>query len=356
MNTFPPSARRLSRALRVLFWCGTSAAATCLASAAEDAPRGKTSDFLNSLLPLAWQKRPEVRFNVYTEMTPEGRTRRVPTPENPLRYFASPANFAQTGWSVAAGEKPPPAEQLEAALREALAKGGFVAIDDDHVKPDLLVVFSFGSSGTDPAQVITEAESLGDPNPTSADVLVNALIHEPDLYRDVIARARLVAGDKFAIEMMEAIRGEFSNRRTNQTFDRLQPPPDKSSYLPVSPDGGSPFQLFLQSGNDKTRRSLAELAFHTIYFVTATAYDFAGVANKQKIPLWQTRMVVDAQGVAMAEILKPLIVNTGAYIGRETPEAVIVDKRINREGRVDVGTPTVVKEGVPAPTPNPPPR
>src|SRR3954470_20773551 len=117
-----------------VFFFPTLASARSDEASATTARKGKTADFLNSLLPLAWQKKPEIRFNVYTEMTPEGRKRRVPTPAEPLRYFSSPANFAQIGWSVAAGEKPPSPESLEAALREALAKGGFVAIDDANPK------------------------------------------------------------------------------------------------------------------------------------------------------------------------------------------------------------------------------
>ena len=114
--------------------------------------------------------------------------------------------------------------------------------------------------------------------------------------------------------------------------------------FPVNPDGGSPFQIFLTRGDGNTTRHLVELAFHTCYVVVATAYDFHGVENRQKIPLWQTRMAVEAQGVAMDEVLRPLIVNAGVFLGRETPEAVVIAKRLNREGRVDVGTPTVVDE------------
>jgi hypothetical protein len=38
-------------------------------------------------------------------------------------------------------------------------------------------------------------------------------------------------------------------------------------------------------------------------------------------------------------------VNTRAFLGRETPETVIIGKRLNREGRVEVGEAKVVPDG-----------
>ena len=349
--------KRVGRKFRTAIFFFALLSAVTDTAAAVEAPsspptpaKGRAAEFFHDLLPTAWQRRPTVRFNVYTEMMPEGRKWRVPTSAHPIRYFSSPARFAQTGWSVAAGEKPPPREQLELAMREALAANGYVPIENELTRPDILIVFSFGSSGTDPVTIMTDAElNPNDPPPTSADVLVNALIHDPALYRDVLERARFVAGDKFAIEMRTAVNGEFSNRRFNQTLDRLPQPPEPA-YLPVSPDFGSPFQVFMESGNGQARH-LAELAFHTLYFVTATAFDFKGVEKKQNIPLWQTRMTVEAQGVDLREVLKPLIVNTGSYLGRDTPETAIVSKRIDRQGRVDIGTPTVVEPVKPTAAP-----
>src|ERR1041385_2306716 len=54
----------------------------------------RDSPLLDRLLPTAWQKRPSVQFNAITEFTPEGRKLRVPTPEQPMYYFASPARYA----------------------------------------------------------------------------------------------------------------------------------------------------------------------------------------------------------------------------------------------------------------------
>lgn len=300
--------------------------------------------FLQDLLPTAWQKRPMQRYNVITEMTLEGRKWRVPTPEQPMTYFSSPGEFVQAGWMVAAGEKPPPKEELEAAMRKALAANGYIPIESDQQRPDILIVFTFGSSGTDPVMLAegTEADRL----PTTAEELVTFVLRDPSLFRDVFERARFVGGEDFALDLKSALDGEVRNMRSNQSITRGNP---DAIGMPVNPDAGSPFQIFLSGGKGNTVRRLVEMAFHTCYVVVATAYDFRGVERRQKIPLWQTRMAVEAQGVAMDEVLKPLITNTGSYLGRETTEAVVVDKRLNREGRVDIGTATVVEEAKPGP-------
>jgi hypothetical protein len=129
---------------------------------------GYVGQFLNDLLPIAWQKRPKLRFNVFTEMTPEGRRWRVPTSQEPLHYFSPPGTYAETGWLTAAGERPPPWRELQEAMRNALASNGYLPIANDQERPDVLITFNFGSHGTDIGQL---ADSLD--NPMSAEELMN---------------------------------------------------------------------------------------------------------------------------------------------------------------------------------------
>jgi hypothetical protein len=312
------------------------AAVPSAASEAGNSPTTKkesrTGQFLSDLLPIAWQKRPNLRFNVFTEMTPEGRARPEPTPEKPLSYFSPPGTFAQTGWLVSGGEKPPPWHELQEAMQKALAGNGYVPIANDRQRPDLLIVFTFGSHGTDLAQL-----STGDDLPMMAEEMLNAAFSDPEAIRDTIRRAEFIGGHKVAAQLAAAMREETSNYLSNKATGM--------QIMPVNPDPGSPFQLLLHFGDTDAIRNVVELAFHTCYFVTATAYDFTGVEKKQRQPLWQTRMTIEAQGVSLDEVLKPLIVNAGVYLGRETPEAVVIKKRIDREGHVDVGTATVIPEG-----------
>ena len=46
----------------------------------------------------------------------------------------------------------------------------------------------------------------------------------------------------------------------------------------------------------------------------------------------------------MTETLAPLIASAGPYFGRDMAEASIVEKRISREGKVEIGTATVVED------------
>jgi hypothetical protein len=309
-------------------------------------PSSRFQGILEHLLPTSLQKRPKVFFNVFTEMTDEGRKWRVPTPEKPLTYFSSPGEFVQKGWMVAAGEKPPPKQELHDAMQKALAGNGYVPIANDQTRPDLLVVFTYGSHGTDPTLVAPDSEAAI--SAITAQELFQFMAQDPSLYRDILDRAEFVGGGKFARALQGAFAEEFANMQTNRTLSRLPPP---QILLPVAPESFSPLDIFMRSGNGDAMRRLTELAFHTCYFVVATAYDFRGVENRQRVPLWRTRMTVEAQGVSLEEILRPLIQATGSYLGRETPEAVQVTRQLDREGRVDLGTPTVVEEPRPSALP-----
>jgi hypothetical protein len=334
------------RRFTLLAFVALSGIAPSLSSAAEPPKPSTTKEsvgvgqFLSELLPIAWQKKPKVRFNVFTEMTELGRSRPEPTPQKPVSYYAPPGTFAQTGWLVSAGERPPPWRSLQDAMQKALAGNGYVPIAEDTQRPDLLIVFTFGSHGTDLAQL-----STGDDFPVNAEELLNAAFDDPEAVRDTIRRAEFIGGRKVAVQLAAALREETNNFLTNRAAGM--------KILPVNPDPGSPFQLLLHFGDTDAIRNVVELAFHTCYFVTATAYDFNGVANKQKLPLWQTRMTIEAQGVAMDEVLKPLIVNTGEFLGRETPESVVITKRIDREGHVQIGEAVVVPDGKASPNATP---
>lgn len=299
---------------------------------------------LEAVLPTSMQKRPTLRFNVITEMTDEGRKRKQPTAESPSYYLMHQAKFVQTGWSVSAGERPPPIEELEAGMRKALAGNSYLPVPNADQRPELLIILNFGSHGTDPAQTVP----LEEETPVTAAELVRAVVSDIALFKDVIARATLVAGEKFSRDLKAALDHEVRNIKQNQMMARNGNP----ILLPVSPEGGSPFQVFVAtSKNSAVIDHLTEMAFHTCYFVLASAYDFESAQSNQKRLLWRTKMTVQAQGVTMAETLGPLITNVGPYLGREMTEAIVVKKRIDREGKVQMGTPTVV-EGV---VPNSPP-
>ena len=58
-------------------------------------------------------------------------------------------------------------------------------------------------------------------------------------------------------------------------------------------------------------------------------------------------MTVTSAGLAMAETLPPLITSGAAFLGRETAEPQIGERRISRDGNVRIGIPTVIEDKVP---------
>src|SRR5689334_21784030 len=112
MNVLLPPRIHFARAVRFAV-LGFLTAVTTVAESSTEKPAsaavsnsGKIADFFSSLLPMAWQTRPSVVFNAFTEMTPEGRLRRVPTPESPMYYYSPPALFKQVA-EIVGGEEPP---------------------------------------------------------------------------------------------------------------------------------------------------------------------------------------------------------------------------------------------------------
>jgi hypothetical protein len=79
------------------------------------------------------------------------------------------------------------------------------------------------------------------------------------------------------------------------------------------------------------------------FFVMVSAYDFVTYNQKhKKILLWVTKMSLPAAGVTMAEVMPALIKAGGPLFGRESIGPTVVDVPNAREGRVEIGTPTVV--------------
>ncbi len=312
---------------------GRSSAITPVASAV---PETHHSNFVFSLLPKSFQKKPRLEFNVITEMTPEGRKVAPPSPGQPIYYVAQAGKFIRTGSALTDNEHAPPRADLEQAMQRALAANGFVVGELPAHRPGLVVVFNYGSHSMDPPLPPELADEVVTP-PQTAEELLPIIAHDVNLQADLIERAALIGGNAFALRLKRALIEEVANMTTN--YD-MQP----NGQLPVSPNPASPFQLFLSGKDSDLVGHLVEDAFHSCYFVVASAYDYDAMSHGQKRLLWRTKMTVDASGVNMTETLAPLIASAGPYFGRDMAEASIVEKRISREGKVEIGTATVVED------------
>lgn len=327
---------------------------------------GGSRKFVFSLLPKSLQRNPALDFNVITEMTAEGKKFPKPTAKQPLYYVAQPGKFMQMG-TEPANERPPPVADLERAMQKALATNGYLAHIDSGPAPRLAVVFNYGSFArfsTDfedfEAETIAEQayqdaiNQVPPPNPppeppiapmgspVSADQLLPYVLSDVVKRRDVLERATLIAGAKFASELGDAISREITYRIGGG-----------GGGAPPEDDPNSPFNRF-RNKNDKLL-AFVEDSFSSCYFVIASAYDYAAMAKGNRILLWRTKMTVNSSGVSMTESLPTLIATAGPYLGREMSEAESISKRISREGHVQIGTATVVDDSVkPAPQPSAP--
>jgi hypothetical protein len=86
------------------------------------------------------------------------------------------------------------------------------------------------------------------------------------------------------------------------------------------------------------------------YFVIVSAYDFEAAKTKKKVLLWQAKMSTPSNRVSLAEVIPSMITAGGPRFGRETKLPESVTTPLAKEGKVDIGTPTVVDDaGQPAP-------
>jgi hypothetical protein len=99
------------------------------------------------------------------------------------------------------------------------------------------------------------------------------------------------------------------------------------------------------------REDILQAARDERYFVIVSAYDFKAATGKKKVLLWRAKMSTPSTSVSLAEVIPAMITAGGPRFGRETRLPESVTAAIAKEGKVEIGTPTVVKD--PA-TPEPP--
>lgn len=316
-----------------------------------------------SLIPKAFQRRPQLDFNLLTEMTDEGRKLTPPTPGNPVYYIQQAGAWVSTGSAPAGKGNPPSAADMELAMQKALGAAGYLPAALPERPPTLAIIFTYGTHATDPevppdlefardmqAQAANPGESVPfaptpSVRPSSAEELLPIVLNNGTLYNDLLERAALVAGPKFAAEFKQALAKEVDNINLNVALP--------GAMAPVSPDARSPYQMFVSK--NPMVAYLVETAFHTVYFVVASAYDYPAMLKGEKRLMWRTKMTVDAQGVALKESLLPMIASAAPYLGKDMSEVNVVSQRISRQGKVEIGEATVVEADVRRPTPAPAP-
>ncbi|MEO5961027.1 MAG: hypothetical protein ABIR80_18120 [Opitutaceae bacterium] len=321
-RSFDVSARALGLVLLVLVPARTAAAAP-EAPVVEKAPSGKF-DWVQSLLPNAWQKNPRLNFTVVTEMTEAGKKLPPVSAAQPVYFQLHSSGFQQLG-DAPAGEKTVKKEQLEKTLLQGLAANGYLPAKPPEHPPSLLIVYGWGSHNT-----ITESLS------------------NHQIARNLLDRTALVGGEKFAQKVQTVF-------REAETFAAgLPPPPRLPGFEPIISADAIEFMNPVNQFKmvDRKNEFLLNQASENIYFVVASAYDLGAVAERRRVLLWRTRMTVTTQGVTQEQTLPTLVLTAAPFYGKETNGAEIIARRTVREGSVELGTPTVV-ESPAAPPPAP---
>lgn len=290
----------------------------------------------NFLLPKSLQKNPKLDFNIITEMTADGRRAGRPTTQKPAFYIAQSGGMHNAGIGAEESLRGPTEENLQRMITRALAANHYHLSSGAAQPPTIAVIYHFGSHSFQPPASVADASAEtaeeGAPPPPVE------MIPETALRKALLERAKLIGGAKFLKEVADAM----------HEVDRLASM-EKSFVAPTGSEGmGSvasmvrdPFDVLRNKSAEHER--LVDELFSSSFFVVASAYDYAALAKGQRRLLWRTKMTVNSLGVNMVESLPPLIATAGPYLGRETPEPVVISKRIMRDGNVEIGEAVVVE-------------
>jgi hypothetical protein len=277
------------------------------AAPAAPEPAKPNWDWLTALLPKTFQANPELEMTVITEMTDEGRKLPPVTPDHPAYYDAESGGDHEMGELNAREEKLPP-EDVRPLLIRGLALNGYRPAERPVHPPSLLIIYIWGTHNA-----ITANDGQGNTTASPDEVL-----------RNVLDRAALVGGKKFADELTTVIQ-DTQNLRDSGMAGSFPPP----------------VNIFkMQHANNE---SLLNQALADVYFVVASAFDYQSVVTGHPTLLWRTRMTVSSQGVAIRQAIPTVVASGARYFGREMSDSAIINRRPISGGKVEIGTPTVVE-------------
>jgi hypothetical protein len=277
------------------------------------------SQWVFSILPKSMQKNPLLDLTVITEMTDAGRKLPPVSATNPAYFEAHSSGFKQLG-DPPGNEKSLSQEEIEKVLVRALASSGYrPAAMPDH-PPTLLIFYTWGSHN--------RKEEADADNPTLSAEMVA---------RNVLDRAALVGGEKFAAKLVDL----FQQADAMQAASTAHIAPGGQPVItPEMMDFANPVAMFRRASakNDE----LLEQTSGDVYYVVASAYDYRFAAANRRVLLWRTRMTVAAQGVSQEQTLPTLVLSAAPYFGKDMAETEVLTKRAVRDGTVEIGTPVVV--------------
>jgi len=226
---------------------------------------------------------------VITESNGDGRNLPAPTADRPAFFLAQSGGQHDFG-ELVAGEGKLAAAAVEAPLLAALADGHYLPAPAGRA-PGLLVVYSWGLHAA-------VAPDLEDPG-----------------YGNLLDRAALVAGLKFAAELKDVLdQNDFSVAATSQRPWGAQMPGMRPTTPMVLLDGLSPLEAFRR--RDPLTRQLLEQISDDCYYVIVAAYDYAALARGERRLLWRTKLSMRAQGTSLDAAVPALLARGAGFFGR----------------------------------------
>jgi hypothetical protein len=241
------------------------------------------------LLDFLFGKR-DIEVITVTDMSPEGRLFRRPTPESPTYYIAASLGFRDLG-GVIGGEKQPPNDDVIRTISKVLAKQGYLPATDQSPAATIVLALAWGTLNAD-------LEYGMDP--------------------DAAPRQR---NRQQILKFLGGYKMGFSNA----DFDPLMPSL-----------GGLSF-------HDFDSRALYDISSEDFYVAVIGAYDAAAMAKKQKKLLWTTRISCPSRGFWLPDVLPTMMAISGPNIGREMARPAWINASEKYKPDVKIGDPVLVE-------------
>lgn len=232
----------------------------------------------------------DIEVITITDMSPEGRLHRRPTPENPVYYVAVSVGFRDLG-GIVGGEKQPPNEEVVRTLTKVLAKQGYLPASDTSPQASLVLMLAWGTLNAD-------LEYGMDPD-------------APPRQRNRQQIIKFLGGYKMG----------FSAR----DFDPLTPSLGGLNFL------------------DFDSRALYDISSEDFYVAVIAAYDAAAMMKKQKKLLWTTRVSCPSRGFWLPDVLPTMMAISGPNIGREMNRPTWINASEKYKPDVQIGDPVLVE-------------
>ena len=232
----------------------------------------------------------DIEVITITDMSPEGRLFRRPTPENPSYYIAASLGFRDLG-GVVGGEKQPPNDEMIRTITKVLAKQGYLPATEQSPAATLVLALAWGTLNAD-------LDYGMDPD-------------APPRQRNRQQILKFLGGYKMGF--------------SNADFDPLMPSL-----------GGLSF-------HDFDSRALYDISSEDFYVAVIAAYDAAAMAQKQKKLLWTTRISCPSRGFWLADVMPTMMALSGTNIGREMSRPAWLNASEKYQPDVQIGDPILVE-------------